>query len=470
MRPLCLLGFLMTELLHAAEFTAGFATANVTPPTGWRRAGGYSEVVSTGVQDPLLAKAMLLSQGDTTVAFVGNDLCSVPRELTDRARKLASEQTGIPFANIVIAATHTHGGPEYHGPMRNFLHAHALKENNGKDSREPIDYQAWLVERWTDIIVRAYAARQATKLSVIVPQQQGLAFNRRFLMKDGSTGWNPGKLNPNIFRPAGPTDADLPFLLVRDAASGKPIGSLTVFAMHTAIYSDAPFGACYPGHLQTHLRQQLDAPGMVSIFGEGCAGDVNHVDVSTTDPQSGDSYAASVGAKLATTIKQALPFARPIAEGQLAMRSVTIRSPVSPVSEADYAAAKQLMETLDHNGEKFLVVVDAWRKILRHEYWQKHGGALPQEVQAIRLDRDTAVVTLPNEIFVELGMAIKAASPFRTTILVSLANDLDFYIPTRRAFEEGNYEPTTCPLEPGCGEFLVQAAAKLLNELKPATP
>jgi neutral ceramidase len=469
-RTLCLLGFLMTEPLPAAEFKAGFATVDVTPPTGWRRAGGYSEVISTGVRDPLLAKAMVLSQGDTTVALVGNDLCSVPRELTDRARRLASEHTGIPFVNIVIAATHTHGAPEYYGPMRDFLHARALKENHGRDSREPIDYQALLVERWTDVIVRAHAARQAARLSVVVPQQQGLAFNRRFLMKDGSTGWNPGKLNPNIFRPAGPTDPDLPFVLVRDAASGKPVGSLTVFAMHTAIYSDAPFGACYPGHLQTHLRRQLEAPGMVSLFGEGSAGDVNHVDVSTPDPQSGDSCSASVGAKLAATITQALPFARPIAEGQLAMRSVTIRSPVSPVSDSDYAAAKQLMETLDHNGEKFLVIVDAWRKILRHDYWQKHGGALPQEVQAIRLDRDTAMVTLPNEIFVELGMAIKAASPFRTTILVSLANDLDFYIPTRRAFEEGNYEPTTCPLEPGCGELLVQAAVKLLNELKPATP
>ena len=64
-------------------------------------------------------------------------------------------------------------------------------------------------------------------------------------------------------------------------------------------------------------------------------------------------------------------------------------------------------------------------------------------------------------------MAIKAASPFRRTIVVSLANDIDFYIPTRRAFEEGNYEPTTCPLEPGCGELLIQAAVILLNELKP---
>jgi hypothetical protein len=35
-------------------------------------------------------------------------------------------------------------------------------------------------------------------------------------------------------------------------------------------------------------------------------------------------------------------------------------------------------------------------------------------------------------------MAIKAAPLFRTTIMVSPANNPDFYITTRRAFEEGN--------------------------------
>ena len=125
-----------TAAVNAAAFEVGFATADITPPAGWRRAGGYSEVVSTGVHDPLFTKAMVLSQGNTTIAFVGNDLTSVPRELTDRARRRASEQTGIPFANIVITATHTHGGPEYYGPLRNFLHARAQQENGGKDPRE----------------------------------------------------------------------------------------------------------------------------------------------------------------------------------------------------------------------------------------------------------------------------------------------------------------------------------------------
>jgi len=450
----------------SADFQAGFATADLTPPVGWRRAGNYTEFISTGVHDPPFAKAIVLSQGTTAVAFVGNDLCSVPRELTDRARKRASEKTGIPFANIVITATHTHGAPEYYGPLRDFLQGRTLRENDGKDPREPIDYRALLAERWTDLIVQAHAARKAVRLSVVVPQQEGMAFNRRFLMRDGSTGWNPGKLNTNIFRPLGPTDSDLPLVLVRDAASDKPLGSLTVFAMHTAIYVGAPFGACYPGHLQTHLRRLLNAPDFISICGEGCAGDINHIDVSSPDPQDSQTYPSVVGERLAETLHEALPLARPINNDQFTMRSITIQSPVTPLTDAEFVAAKKLMETLGQNGAPFLTVADAWRKMFRHEFWQKHGGRLPQEVQVIRLDRDTAIVTLPHEVFVELGMAIKSASPFRTTIVISLANDLDFYIPTRRAFEEGQYEPTTCPLEPGCGELLVQAAVKLLNELK----
>jgi hypothetical protein len=458
--------FLATGLV-AADFQAGLATADITPPVGWRRAGNYTEFVSTGVHDPLFAKALVLAQDGTTLAWVGNDLCAVPRELTDRARQRASEETGIPAANIVITATHTHGGPEYFGPLRDFLHARARRENDGQDPREPLDYQALLVDRWVDVIVKAHAARRPAKLSVVVPQAHGLAFNRRFLMKDGSTGWNPGKLNTNIFRPLGPTDPDLPFVLARDAVSGRPLGSLTVFALHTAIYGGAPFGACYPGHLQTQLRRRLGAPDFISLFSQGCAGDVNHIDVNSADPQDGETYPPIVGERLAEIIAAALPLARPIAAGQLAMRSVTIHSPVTPITEAGYAAAKRLMENLDRGDAPFLTVVDAWRKMFQHEFWRKHGGRLPQEIQAIRLDRDTAIVALPHEVLVELGLAIKAASPFRTTLVVSLANDLDFYIPTRRAFEEGHYEPTTCPLEPGCGELLVRAAVKLLNELKP---
>ena len=110
--------------------------------------------------------------------------------------------------------------------------------------------------------------------------------------------------------------------------------------------------------------------------------------------------------RLAATIARSLPMDRPIRDGQLAMRSATIRSPVAPIDDREYAEARRVLEALDRDKRPFLVVVDAWRKVFRHKYWRIHGGRLPQEVQAIRLDRDTAIVTLPHEVFVELGIAI----------------------------------------------------------------
>jgi hypothetical protein len=91
---------------------------------------------------------------------------------------------------------------------------------------------------------------------------------------------------------------------------------------------------------------------------------------------------------------------------------------------------------------------------------------LPLEVQVFRLGPDTAIVTLPGEVFVELGLAIKAASPFKTTLVVELTNDSPAYIPTKKAFVEGSYEIVNSRVQPGSGEQLVEAATHLLKELE----
>ena len=49
---------------------------------------------------------------------------------------------------------------------------------------------------------------------------------------------------------------------------------------------------------------------------------------------------------------------------------------------------------------------------------------VPLEVVAIRLSPDVAIVALPGEVFVELGLAIKQASPFKTTLVIELSNDV----------------------------------------------
>ena len=94
-----------------------------------------------------------------------------------------------------------------------------------------------------------------------------------------------------------------------------------------------------------------------------------------------------------------------------------------------------------------------------------HGKTVDLMVQAFRLGPDVAIVTLPGEVFVELGLAIKDASPFKTTLVVELANADPAYIPTRKAFEEGSYEVVNSRVAPGGGERLVEAASALLKQL-----
>src|SRR6185295_8505183 len=135
-------------------------------------------------------------------------------------------------------------------------------------------------------------------------------------------------------------------------------------------------------------------------------------------------------------------------------------------SAADIAKAKANMARLGERGLPFMEAVEAC-KIMDVERLRKiWGDAVPLEVQAFRLDHDTAIVTLPSEIFVNLGLSIKAASPFKTTLVVELANNSVAYIPTKQAFLEGSYEVTNSRVERGSGEKLVEAAIGLLKELK----
>ena len=61
---------------------AGLAEIEITPPLGYRMDGYFTERLSTGVKDPLKAKALVFRQGNTKIALVVCDLIGVPQSLT----------------------------------------------------------------------------------------------------------------------------------------------------------------------------------------------------------------------------------------------------------------------------------------------------------------------------------------------------------------------------------------------------
>ena len=88
------------------------------------------------------------------------------------------------------------------------------------------------------------------------------------------------------------------------------------------------------------------------------------------------------------------------------------------------------------------------------------GQPIEAEVQVVALGKELAWVSLPGEVFVQLGLDLKLDSPFATTIVAELSNGGIGYIPNRRAYPQGNYEVVSARCAEGSGEMLIQAAGE----------
>lgn len=449
----------------AAELKIGVATIDITAPIGYRLCGYFNERPSTGTHDPLMAKALVLRQGDVSAVLVICDLIGIGSDITHAVRKAVHEQTGIPKSNITIAATHSHTGPLFGGALRNHLHDVAVAANPEKrDPRETVDYPRQLTERLVEVIVKADKASRPGRIAAGMTKRDDLSFNRRFHMKNGTVQFNPGKLNRDIVRVAGPIDPDVGVLAVQDA-TGKTMSALTVFALHLDTVGGTEYSADYPYYLEKKLREQFGAD-FVSLFGNGTCGDINHIDVRHDRRQGGQDEAKRIGEALAETVAAAMPELAESKRPRLAVRSGVAEVPLQTFTAEELAAAQRDIFKVGQRQLPFLEEVRACTIVDLHLYKQRRDGLFPLEVQTIRLDDDTAIVCLPGEVFVELGLAIKRASPFKRTMVIELCNDSPAYIPTRKAFAEGSYETVNSRVQSGGGEKMVELAVRLLGELK----
>lgn len=439
---------------------AGVATVDITPPVPYRMSGYFSERLSTGIRDPLHAKAIVFSQGGTQAAIVFCDLIGISPRVSRQTRTLASEATKIPITNIAICATHSHTGPLYWGALRQFLHDRAVKQY-GRDIHEQENYPHQLVEKLVSVISRAQSALTPASLSAGTATETRLSFNRRFHMKDGTVRFNPGQQNPDIVRVAGPIDPQVGIVSISKSkgtkVAEKPFAAIVSYPLHLDTVGGTEYSADYPKHMEDVLQTSL-GPDFVALFGAGTCGDINHIDVSTKTRRS----ASEIGTMLGETVTTGLNRLASIPQPGLAVRSATVTVPLQEYSEERILQARSEMKFVDNAREmSFLRRVETYKI---NAIQMRKDPDIPMEVQVFRLGKETAIVTLPGEVFVDLGLAIKAASPFATTLVIELTNDAPGYIPTKKAFAEGSYETINSRIQSGGGERMVEAAIQLLRD------
>jgi hypothetical protein len=452
-----------SRTIAAENLRVGAAASVITPPAGTPMAGYYFERAAEGVHDELYAKALVLDQGGTRAALVSLDLISTPVGLVDSARKEIERVTRIPGRNVMISATHAHTGPVLSGRG---LRDDALGAGNDLVRR----YTGTLPAKIADSVRRAESALTSATVKAAKGKEPSLAFNRRFHMTDGTVGWNPGKLNPKILKPAGPIDPEVAVVLFESAsADHKPLATYVNYAVHLDNIGGLKISADMPGTLYS-LLSTVKGPDMVTVYTTGCCGDINHINVTWAEPQHGFENAARMGIMLAGAVLETWPALAPVDQGTLQVKSQTVRLPLPRISPGDVENARQIVARHQDAKAKqptFLETVKAY-KVLDVE--ARQGKPTEVEVQAIAFGRDLAWVSLPGEIFVELGLAIKQDSPFANTIIAELANGSIGYIPTRRAYTQGNYEVESARCAEGSGELLVDTAIRLLKDLHATQP
>lgn len=437
----------------AGDLRVGAASVKITPPEGTPMAGYYFARAATGVHDDLHAKAIVLELDGERAAIVALDLITTTRGVVERARSEIEKETGIKGSSVTISATHAHTGPVLSDRS-------PRAESLGGESDLSARYTASLPGLIARSVREARERLRPATAGVAVGREETLSFCRRFWMADGTVGWNPGKLNPRIVRPVGPIDPSVPVVCF-EGSDRNPIATYVNFAMHLDTVGGLEISADYPYTLAKALAE-VQGPDMVTIFTIGTAGDLNHIDVGWAGPQKGHREAARIGTVLAGEVVRCLPRLETIAQPR-ALRSqhAIVRFPARPQEPGSAEKARAAIARKDP-APTFLETVEAYRVL---DVEARGGKPYEAEVHAIALDDALAWVSLPGEVFVELGLAIKAASPFRTTIVAELANGSVGYIPTRRAFGEGNYEVVSSRVAEGSGELLVDAALGILREL-----
>jgi neutral ceramidase len=454
----------LSALAAAGELRAGCAAVNITPPVGIPMAGYYSIRKAEGTHDELMAKALVLESGGEQLALVACDLVGIDRPIIEEARRLISAQTRIPAERVMISATHSHTGP-----LLNELFLAAADEPARRIAER---YREQLPGKIAQSVKQAAGRLATAQVSAATGHEDSIAFYRRYLMKDGTVRFNPGKLNPDIVRPVGAIDRDVQVLYFEGskvqgstANVQQRVGSLATYvnyAMHLDTTGGTQFSADYPYTLGK-LLARIKSPEMETMFTIGAAGNINHIDVRTKARQQGFEEAERIGTVLAGEVLKTYSRLEPIEAAPLRARAAFVLLELPRFTEEQVAAARQAAAAFGQPKQDFMGMVQAMKvlDVAEHE-----GRPIQAEVQVMAVGNHTAWVGLPGEVFVELGRAIKERSPFPQTIIVELANGSIGYIPDRKGFNEGAYEAVNARFAPGGGEKLVGAALRLLNELR----
>lgn len=395
-----------------------------------------------GVLDPVYARAVVVSNGESSAALITLDAGGVPNPVWEHVSQRIERELGIPATNVLMTATHSHAVPSPYrrGP-------NGMEETPAARTYEDKVFQA---------AKEAKAALQPARISY----GTGVSFLnvQRDQIDPVTHGWWEGANYDGL--------SDKTVAVVKfDALDGKPIAVYYNYAMHAVITGVLDMvSADIPGATSRYIEKHY-GDKTIALWSEGAAGDQNPIFFQQTYDLRLiriDDYA-----KRGQDIKNSLP---PGGEG-LDRSNPEVKQLMDEQKSMILSMGQILGEEVLHvvrtsgqgqgEGRLFGAVkqvtcpgrqrTDQGRAGSAGTY--QDGPPVKLQLGLLMID-DIAIGAVNGEVYNEISQRLKKESPYKKTMMATLTNGManSGYIPDDASFGHNTFEVLSSRLKPGCAE------------------
>ncbi len=397
---------------------AGFAQIDFTPLEGYMPGEGLPFWARGEARCPLLASAAAFA-GEETVILVSVDALALFTDRADTLRARVSEKTGVPVKNILLAATHTHTG------------ASGYEENSGAPG-EP------LVAKYTDdcivsAAVKAYEnMKEGARLGTGKGEEKRMSFNRDCILDDGTIRSIPGKAaKDHIVGYLGVVDYDVHVMRV-DGADGNPACFLVNYANHPDNDNTkrTHFSSDFPGFLRENL-QMIYGRDVVVLFLNGACGDVNAYNYKSGVSEKyaySNTYMPEEMGKLLTETVCKINREIKVTDAAPAVKAISRTDTYARRAPAAWEVEKALAVRARADAGERLYASE--RRVMESilSYDPTAPATMEMEMVGVRIG-DWTILTVPGELYTEIGLAMKAVAPEKKILVSEQTNGALGYIP-----------------------------------------
>ncbi|MGO8675725.1 MAG: hypothetical protein ACLQVX_07620 [Limisphaerales bacterium] len=422
---------------------------DVTPPLGHPLCGGWIKPL-TAVDDPLLAKGVVLSDGKSRYVLCAVDWCLLQTGAYDLLRQRIARGADIPESHVAVQTVHQHNAPIAD------VNAQLLLD---QVAASPPHLDLKFMEQTADRVGEAVrAAGQRLQAVTHIGYGRGrverFASNRRVRLADGKIHARYSSTTDPALRDAPEGLVDPWLRTVTFFAGDRPLVRLHYYASHPqSYYGDGRATSDTAGLARRRLELEEGVP---QVYFTGCAGNITAGKYNDGSPRARGELAE----RLYTAMKEAISNTRRARIGALEWKTAEVRLALRAEPQWQEPTLRRVLA--DTNAAPAARLQAA----LNLAWFERARSRPTIELSRLRLG-PVRLLFLPGEAFIEYQLYAQSLCPTGFVAVAAYGEGGPGYICTDAALAEGGYEPTESRVGPP-SEFRLKAAICELLEPRPA--